>query len=256
MMTTNYLQKVCEEKALAVDTAETLMNKERLAIQEKFVARLKLFVKDDTAVIRCPHFDLGYDNKVEFRCEIGFKLADSDRTDFGSDFYFYFEDGKIKINAGTIGSYGLDSIGQLKRNKAIYELTCVYGYQLEQLMNEISTESFIEANDAYVTASREHSDAKRELRKAQEAEIDANLAFADKFQYTDKANKYYRLSDVPNFYNWKKDVFKVVKVTPKFVEFEIINISIDGSVRTYSDKIRKEKLINEILEGRVEKVVA
>lgn len=256
MTTINQLQNVCEENALAVSTAETLMNKERLAIQEKFVARLKLFVKDDTAVICCPHFDLRYDNKVEFRCEIGFKLTDNDKIDFGSGFYFYFEEGKIKINAGTIGSYGLDSIGQLKRNKTIYELTCVYGYQLEQLMNEIPTESFIEANNAYANASREYSDAKRELRKAQKAEIDANLTFADKFQYTDKANKYYRLSDVPNFYNWQKDIFKVVKVTPKFVEFEITNISIDGNVRTYSDKVRKEKLINEILEGRVEKVVA
>lgn len=256
MTTINELQKVCKEKELAVQTAETLMNKERLLVQEKFVARLKLFVKDETAVIRCPHFDLGYDNKVEFRCEIGFKLSDSDHIDFGSDFYFYFEDNKIKINAGTIGSYSLESVGQLKRNKVVYELTCVYGVQLEQLLGEIPTNSFSEASAAYYDASRAHSDAKRELRKAQEAEIDANLAFADKFQYTDKANKYYRLSDVPNFYNWKKDVFKVVKVTPKFVEFEIINISIDGSVRTYSDKIRKEKLINEILEGRVEKVVA
>lgn len=256
MMTINELQKVCEEKELAVQAAEILMNKERLLIQEKFVARLKLFVKDELAVIRCPNFDLGYNNKIEFRCEIGFKLGDSDRTDFGSDFYLYFEDDKLKINAGTIGSYSLDSIGQLKRNKVIYELTCVYGFQLEQLFSEISTTSFTEATTAYYEASREHSDAKRALRKAQEQEIESNLSFNDTFYYTEKANKYFRLSDVPNFHNWKRDTFKVIKVTPKFVEFEIINISIDGSVRTYSDKIRKEKLINEILEGRVEKVVA
>lgn len=255
MTTINELKLACEQKEIAKNAAEELMNAERLKVQEQFVSRVKLFLKEDDAVIRCPKFDTDY-RGIEFRCEVAFQLPNSDRTDFGSDFYFYFEDGTIKINSGTIGSYSLENTYQLKRNKVIYELTCVFGGQLKQLLSEIDVSEYKKLTSAYYEASSEHASAKKELRAAEEKKIDSELWCGNKFIYTEKASRYNRLSEASRWSNWNQDIFEIVKVTPKFIELEIKNVSIEGTCRTYSDKIRKEKLVNAVLEGIVKKVAA
>lgn len=256
-MTMQELEIKYEQAKIFEQELSEKANEARIALKEKFQTVLKQFFVEDDCIICCANVSISYRDvhKAEFRCDIGFKdPKNPDRMEFGSSFWFQFEDGKIQINAGTIGSYKLSDIYQLKRNNTIYHLTCISGDKLEQALNEIDCSEYLEAAHKEWKAASETRDAYKDIENAKVKAISESLSIGKVYKYSDKASGRNNIFKKCSHFAYKNDLIKITKITNKFVEVEITNLEKDLFNITISDKVRKEKFIDEIMTGRIVEV--
>lgn len=232
-------------------------NAARIALREKFQSVLEKFFVEDDCFMSCADVSISYrdTSKVDFRCDIGFRNPEKpDRMDFGSSFWFHFEDGNMKINAGTIGDYKLTDIYQLKRNNTIYHLTCINGVELEKQLNAIDCSDYIEATNEDWKAARAVVDAEKALeaakRKAVSETIIVNKVYKHSSECTNVGICFYN----PCYFTFKTDLIKIIKVTNKFVEVEISNADAERYPGIRHEKVRKAGLIDDILAERIVEV--
>ena len=190
-------------------------------------------------------------NGVEFSCEMGFvKDQDSNIFEFGSSFYFYFKDGKVKINSGTIGDYGLDDKYQLMRNKMIYYITCVHGELIEKTLSNIDVSYLVELCEKFCNASGDLRIVSNELKSKEKELIEQMIGVVGTTIIYDaeKANQMNRIDEVGSHYGYKSEKFVITKITTKFVIFYTYNMGNDRLV-FIGERIRKSRLIDAINSG-------
>jgi len=181
--------------------------------------------------------------------DIGFKDPENtDRLDFGSSFYFEFEDSKIKINTGSIGAYKLSDIYQLKRNNTIYHLTCVNGEKLEKALCDIDCSEYVEATHKFWEASTQTRDAYKAIENARVKNISESLNVGKIYKHSnDRSMSFYK----PCLFTFQTDLIKITKITNKSVEVEITNTDTQRYPGIKYEKVRKSSLIDDILAGKL-----
>ena len=249
-MTINQLQLAFEEAERINQLAVNQFDAAAAKIRDRIVAILRHHMDDDDAVIVRPIVEESYwgCGTFEFRCEIAFNTPEGKR-DFGSDFWLGFREGKLEFNQGTIGSYGLNNIYQLKRNRMLYHLTFLYGQFIEHEIKNIDCEEFEAARALLRETSSKKNDAKRAYELAKKDEADKQIENGAVFINTSNASRYTRISEVFRYGDWKDDSYKVTKVTPKFVELEVLN-----NCCIAKDKVRRQLLIDRLVEGMITRV--
>lgn len=181
-------------------------------------------------------------NSVAFKCDIGFQRPgdNSDAMEFGSSFSFYYEEGKIAVNCGTIGQYNLEDKFQLARNSIIYYLTCVHGKQIQDMFNFIPVDDFIDSWKQYCIQSGQVRKAKTALDEWEYAQAKAKIKLGGKFYY-DK-HKATPLS-ISSFYKWYKDYFRVAKITNKYVYLDISSFDDPNKFWSTDNRIKISQLV-------------
>ena len=195
-------------------------------LSKKYISRLKTILSKHTyadckLIFSSGNTTVHYsdNNSVSFRCDIGFQKSDnSDAMEFGSSFSFYYEEGKIAVNCGTIGQYNLEDKFQLARNSIIYHLTCVHGKQIQDMFNSVPAYDFIDSWKQYCIQSGEVRKAKTALDEWEYAQAKAKIKLGVRFYYDE-----HKATPLPisSYYKWYKDYFKVTKVTDKYVYIDV-----------------------------------
>lgn len=204
---------------------------------------------DEFRIVR-PHVQSGFGN-FEFCCEMGFVTSEKeDRLEFGSSFYFYYRDGKIEVNCGTIGYYGLDNKYQLMRNKALYYITCVHGKIIEELFSNIDLSCLSDSFDKYCSTMGNVKRVEHKINQKERELVEKELLVGASLSYdVEKVNNYNKLPIGSNYY-FKKEKFVISKVTPNFVTMDIYDID-SGKLLYKSEKVRKFKLVDAICSNVV-----
>lgn len=253
-MTMQELELNYEQAKLFEQELSEKANEARIALREKFQEALKQFFVEDDCVIGCADVNISYHdvNRADFRCDIGFKDPENpNRTEFGSSFWFQFEDDKIRINTGSIGAYKLSDIYQLKRNNTVYHLTCVNGEQLEKNFCDIDCSEYIEATHALWKASAKTRDAYKAIESAKVKAVSERITVGKVYKHSLDKNSVSISFYKPCYFSFQTDRIKITKVTNKFVEVEITNTDKQKYPGIRYEKARKSGLIDDILAGKL-----
>lgn len=222
----------------------------------KIVEAISKYLVEDAIIARANLQYPGWSGELDFHCEIGFQ--DKSRGEgwlvFGCDFDFYYEGGKIAVNKGTMGKYGLEDEYQIKRDAVVYNIVYLNGKKLTEELNAIDVPELREVYDIYAKSDRLANTIKYDLRKLKREAIAQSIAVNNVYAYTENASSYSKISN-KTIYNWKEDIFTVTKITDKYVWLDVETTAwLNESKVIIKDKCKKELLISLISDNSVKEI--
>ena len=247
------------ELEIAKETAKSNYNKFYDVVDQykaKIVEAISKYLVEDAIIVRANLQYPGWSGELDFHCEIGFQ--DKSRGEgwlvFGCDFDFYYENGKIAINKGTMGKYGLEDEYQIKRDAVVYNLVYLNGKKLTEELNAIEVPELREVYDVYAKSDRLADTIKYDLRKLKREAIAQSIIVNNVYAYTENASSHSKVSN-KTIYNWKEDVFTITKITDKYIWFDVETTGwVNESKITIKDKCKKELFISLISDNSIKEI--
>lgn len=233
--------------------------KERVA--DACLSIVKAYLTENAIAVR-PSVDVSYyeDKGLEFRCEVGFQAEGKTEgwLDFASDFTFYFEEGKLKINHGTTGSFSLDDVTLVKRISVMANIL-KNGRDIEEQFKKIDVTAYVALRKEKYSKEFVINDIKKEIQQAKREAVVRSLEIGNVYSYTDKAERWDIM--IPDIYrqDGRTDTFEITKLTDKFVWLNVVRTydhdtiyGAAGTQQKWDKKIRKDVLVSFIMGEKLE----
>lgn len=239
--------KVLEDKKVELE--------ERLHIQKDIVeykinAILKTVIAGE---VNKPYIQFyTRDNGLEFRATVGYKKnPDEERLEFGSTWDIHYEEGKLEVNQGCIGSYSMhDNYGpfQLLRAKDIVNVL-ENALSLEKQFSEISLARFFELRDEAKELEHEINSIKADIDKIKFNQTLESVAAGQDYFYG-KDVTYYSLIGrlAKNYCDWSKVHYRIDKITNKCVKVAVYN---KDDIYVGNERFDKDMFIHCIRNGKL-----
>ena len=222
---------------------------------------VKAYLIENAIVVR-PNVGVShYEGKgLEFRCEVGFQAEGKTEgwLDFASDFTFYFEDGKLKINHGTSGSFSLEDVTLVKRISVMANIL-QHGREIEEQFKQIDVTKYIMLKKEKYAKEFAINDIKKEIQQANHEAVVRSLEIGNVYGYTNKAERWDIM--IPDIYrqDGRVDTFEITKLTDKFVWLDVVRTydhdtiyGAAGTQQKWDKKIRKDVLVSFIMSEKLE----
>lgn len=253
----NELVNAQAEYEVAFNTFVT--EKER--ITDICLSIIKAYLTENAIAVR-PNVGVSYyeGRGLEFRCEVGFQAEGKTEgwLDFASDFTFYFEDSKLKINHGTSGSFSLDDVTLVKRISVMANVL-QHGREIEEQFKQIDVTKYIMLKKEKYAKEFAINDIKKEIQQANHEATVRSLEVGNVYGYTDKAERWDIM--IPDIYrqDGRVDTFEITKLTDKFVWLEVVRTynhdtiyGAAGTQQKWDKKIRKDVLVSFIMSEKLD----
>lgn len=255
------LQNELVNAQAAYEVAYNALINEKEKVANACLNILKAYLIEDAIAVR-PSVDVSYyeDKGLEFRCEVGFQAEGKAEgwLDFASDFTFYFEDGKLKINHGTTGSFSLDDVTLVKRINVMANVL-QHGREIEEQFKQIDVTKYVMLRKEKYAKEFATNDIKKEIQQANREAAVRSLEIGNVYGYTDKAERWDIM--IPDIYRQEGriDTFEITKLTDKFVWLDVVRTydhetiyGAAGTQQKWEKKIRKDVLVSFIMGEKLE----
>lgn len=128
-----------------------------------------------------------YNGTCEVIFELGFFNEQAGRIDFGSDVWCHYENGKLKLNYGTMGSYSYDEVFQVMRVMLVAKIWRNIVEIEDALANAVA--NFKDIKDTQTVRFKCESEIdsiKKQIKMEQHKNIENSLNVRDCFIYDSK----------------------------------------------------------------------